>query len=210
MRDRGIFVMLALALLAALVVTIAYGKNARPAARQKKVVAIFKTSGTANAFWASVSDGVESGAKDFGLDVSFRSPRDEIYVDEQIAILRGAVAEHPAAIVLAASRLPAPRRARPRGRGLGHQGGVRGFLHRVRRRRRQGRHRQLRGRAGMRPGPPAANPPGHPRRRHELRPGQLHGDRPRVGPAAGPRREGRADGDYLQLVGRRDRLQAGQ
>lgn len=103
MRDRGIFVMLALALLAALVVTIAYRKDAGPQLDKKKVVAIFKTSGSANAFWASVSDGVESGAKDFGLDVSFRSPRDEIYVDEQIAILRGAVAEHPAAIVLAAS-----------------------------------------------------------------------------------------------------------
>jgi ribose transport system substrate-binding protein len=95
--------MIALALIAALIVTIAYRKNSGPPLEKRKVVAIFKTSGTANAFWASVSDGIESGAKDFGLEVSIRAPRDEIYVDEQIAILRAAIAERPAAIVLAAA-----------------------------------------------------------------------------------------------------------
>ena len=102
---------IALALVAALVVALAFREDSGPARGREKVVAIFKTSGTANAFWASVRDGVESGAKDYGLDVSIRAPRDEIYVDEQIQIMRGAILEKPAAIVLAAGdyhRLVAP------------------------------------------------------------------------------------------------------
>jgi ribose transport system substrate-binding protein len=106
--------MVALAIVAALAVTIAYREEAGPSPRGESVVAIFKTAGTRNAFWAAVADGVESGAQDFGLEVSIRAPRDEIYVDEQIEILRGAIAERPAAIVLAAGdfhRLVEPVRA---------------------------------------------------------------------------------------------------
>lgn len=103
MKNRSILAMLALALVAALVVTIAYRKDSGPALGKGKVIAIFKTSGSANAFWAAVSEGIESGAQDFGLEVSIRAPRDEIYVDEQIQILRNAIDERPAAIVLAAS-----------------------------------------------------------------------------------------------------------
>jgi ribose transport system substrate-binding protein len=102
MRDRGIVTMISLALVAALVITIAYRQDSGPAPSKERVIAIFKTSGGANAFWAAVQDGVESGAKDFGFDISIRAPRDEIYVDEQIAIMRAAIAEKPAAIVLAA------------------------------------------------------------------------------------------------------------
>jgi ribose transport system substrate-binding protein len=101
-RERGALGMIALALVAALVVTIAYREDSGAEPRKEKVVAIFKTAGTMNAFWAAVAEGVESGAQDFGLVVSIRAPRDEIYVDEQIEILRGAIAEKPAAIVLAA------------------------------------------------------------------------------------------------------------
>jgi ribose transport system substrate-binding protein len=101
-RNRGILAIIALALVAALIVTLAYRKDSGPTLEKKKVVAIFKTSGSTNAFWASVSDGVEAGAQDFGLEVSIRAPREEIYVDEQIGIVRHAIAERPAAIVLAA------------------------------------------------------------------------------------------------------------
>jgi ribose transport system substrate-binding protein len=95
--------MIALALVAAVVVSVAYRNDARPTLSKQKVVAIFKTAGSSNAFWAAVSDGVESGAQDYGLEVSIRAPRDEIYVDEQIQILEGTIAERPAAIVLAAA-----------------------------------------------------------------------------------------------------------
>jgi ribose transport system substrate-binding protein len=103
--------MIAFALVAAVVVSIAYRNDSKPEIGRQRVVAIFKTSAAANAFWAAVRDGVESGAQDFGLEVTIRAPRDEIYVDEQIQILKGAVAEGPAAIVLAACdihRLVAP------------------------------------------------------------------------------------------------------
>jgi ribose transport system substrate-binding protein len=101
-KDRGIIALIALALVAALAVSLAYRRDSGPSRPKEKVVAIFKVSSSSNAFWAAVNDGVESGAKDFGFDVSIRWPRDEIYVDEQIAIMRTAIAERPAAIVLAA------------------------------------------------------------------------------------------------------------
>jgi ribose transport system substrate-binding protein len=94
--------MIAFALVAAVVVSVAYRNDAKPKLGKEKVIAIFKTAGTTNAFWSSVSEGVVSGAQDFGFEVSIRAPRDEIYIDEQIEILNGAIAEKPAAIVLAA------------------------------------------------------------------------------------------------------------
>lgn len=113
MRDHSFIPMIAFALAAAIVASVAYRYDVKPTPDKQKVVAIFKTGGTANAFWAAVSDGVESGAQDYGLEVSIRAPRDEIYVDEQIQIMEGAIAERPAAIVLAAAdfqRLIAPVR----------------------------------------------------------------------------------------------------
>jgi ribose transport system substrate-binding protein len=102
MKKRAAFLILGLALAAALVAILVYRGDSGSAGRRDRVIAIFKTAGTANAFWLAVRDGVESGAKDFGFEVSFRAPRDEIYVDEQIQILREAILERPAAIVLAA------------------------------------------------------------------------------------------------------------
>jgi ribose transport system substrate-binding protein len=101
-KDRSIIAMTVLALAAALAIAFAYRGASGPALGKEKVIAIFKTPGTTNAFWASVEEGVKSGATDFEFDVSIRAPRDEIYVDEQIQIMRGAISEHPAAIVLAA------------------------------------------------------------------------------------------------------------
>ena len=103
MSDRSLVPMIAFALVAAVVVSVAYRNDAKPALGKEKVVAIFKTPATTNAFWASVSDGVVSGAQDYGLAISIRAPRDEIYVDEQIQIMEGTIAERPAAIVLAAA-----------------------------------------------------------------------------------------------------------
>jgi ribose transport system substrate-binding protein len=111
--------MIAFALVAAAAVSVAFRWEAAPALGKEKTIAIFKTSATSNAFWVSVRDGVKSGAQDYGLDVSIRAPRDEIYVDEQIQIMNDAIAEKPAAIVLAACdvhRLVAPvQEAKARG-----------------------------------------------------------------------------------------------
>jgi ribose transport system substrate-binding protein len=102
-RDKSVLAMLALALAAAIVVSFLYLGDAEPARDKEKVAVIFKTPGSTNAFWTAISDGIESGAQDFGLDAVIRASRDETYVDEQIRILRDAVAERPAAIVLAAA-----------------------------------------------------------------------------------------------------------
>ncbi|MDP3177908.1 MAG: substrate-binding domain-containing protein [Spirochaetaceae bacterium] len=102
MRNGTAYAMIAAAALAAGAAALAFRGEAARKPDVARVVAIFKTSSAANAFWAAVRGGVESGAKDFGMEVEFRAPRDEIYVDEQIEILRGAIAEKPDAIVLAA------------------------------------------------------------------------------------------------------------
>jgi ribose transport system substrate-binding protein len=102
MRDRGLIPVVAFALAAALAAGLAYRGCAKPVPERRKVVAIFKTAADSNAFWTAVGDGVESGAQDYGLELSIRSPRDEKYVDEQIGIVEGAIKERPAAIVLAA------------------------------------------------------------------------------------------------------------
>lgn len=102
MRDRSLIPMLGLALAAALVASLAYRGETKPERQRERVVAIFKTGGASNAFWSSVRDGVESGAQDYGFELSIRAPRDEIYVDEQIEIMKGAIGEKPAAIILAA------------------------------------------------------------------------------------------------------------
>jgi len=118
-RDKGLIAMIALALVAAVAVSIAYRKDEGPQRGRERVIGIFKVSRSSNAFWEAVADGAESGAKDFGLELSLRWPRDEIYVDEQIGIMKAAIAERPAAIVLAATdynRLVDPvREARARG-----------------------------------------------------------------------------------------------
>jgi len=102
-RDRGIVAVAAAAVaVAAAVAAMAYRGVPVPVPERRTVVAIFKTQADSNAFWTSVTDGVVSGAQDFGLDVSIRAPRDEKYVDEQIGIVARAVAERPSAIVLSA------------------------------------------------------------------------------------------------------------
>jgi ribose transport system substrate-binding protein len=102
-RDRGVIAMIGAAVAAiAIVAALAYRSDEKPIAERQKVVAIFKTVPTINAFWTAIRDGVESGAQDFGLEVSIRTPRDEKYIDEQIGIVEDAIRRSPAAIVLAA------------------------------------------------------------------------------------------------------------
>jgi ribose transport system substrate-binding protein len=103
MRDRSTFVLLALSLVAAALVTLLWqGEGpSRPAA--DRVVAIFKTSSASNDFWASVREGIQAGAADFGFAASLGAPKEEIYVEEQIALVRQAVSARPSAIVLAAT-----------------------------------------------------------------------------------------------------------
>jgi ribose transport system substrate-binding protein len=103
-RNRGVITMFAAAVAAiAIVAVFSYRNDEKPVLEKRRVVAIFKTVPDANAFWTAIRDGVESGAQDYGLEVSIRSPRDEKYVDEQIGIVENAIRhESPAAIVLAA------------------------------------------------------------------------------------------------------------
>jgi len=94
-------VALAVAAGAAAVLAIRGAGRARPG--PKRVVAIFKETDPSNAFWNSVRSGMESGAQDFGFEVSFLAPGDETAIDEQIGILRRIVEDRPAAVLLSAS-----------------------------------------------------------------------------------------------------------
>ncbi len=104
MRSRQFLVIAFGTLLAAAVITLAYrgsGSPEHPGSRPR-VIAVFKMADFSNAFWKNVRDGAVSASKDLDVDLAIRGPRDEIYVDEQIDILKGAIAEKPEAIVLAA------------------------------------------------------------------------------------------------------------
>jgi len=120
-RGRPFLLIAAAAILAALGLTLAYhhgGLAAGARAERKKVDVIFKM--TDNSFWRSVADGVETAAKDFDLDVTIEAPKDETMINAQIAMLRAAVADKPAAIILAASdyRLLVPSAHEAKERGI--------------------------------------------------------------------------------------------
>jgi ribose transport system substrate-binding protein len=122
-KRSKLFVAAALVPLAALAAVLAAVLAIRAFPRGRsgvdRVVAIFKEEGSGNAFWTCIRSGIETGAQDYGFEVSFLSPSDETAIDEQILILEGAVAERPAAILLAAAdvrRLVDPvRRAKAAG-----------------------------------------------------------------------------------------------
>ena len=108
MRNRGIFALVALALVAALVVTLAYRRDSGPAQGREKVVAIFKTGAGSNAFWAAVVRGRRAGAKDFGLEVLHpRAARRDLRRRAD-RILRDAVAERPGGDRARGGRYPPP------------------------------------------------------------------------------------------------------
>jgi ribose transport system substrate-binding protein len=106
-RNRVVTVLLAATVLAAGLLTLVYQApwltGRRPSARPRAVV-IFKTIDYAGTpFWGNVRDGVVSGGSDFGIDVSVRGPAVETDIQGQMEIVRRAMEENPAAIVLAAA-----------------------------------------------------------------------------------------------------------
>lgn len=119
MRDKSLLAMLGLALAAAVALVAVYRGAGAPAKSERPIVAILKSGEPPNAFWSAIIDGLESGAQDYGFAVSVRAPRDETLVDEQIEMVRQAVKEKPAAILLSAAdfrRLVEPvREAKKRG-----------------------------------------------------------------------------------------------
>jgi ribose transport system substrate-binding protein len=102
-KDRSLVMTIALALVVAVAVIAVLRDAAAPSRPERNVIVVLKTPGTTNSFWSSVMDGIESGAQDFGLRVAVRASRDETYVDEQIDLVRQAIKERPAAILLAAA-----------------------------------------------------------------------------------------------------------
>jgi ribose transport system substrate-binding protein len=107
MRNRTVLLLLAASALAAVVLTFLYTGNRLfspgPEAARKAVV-IFKTLDYQSVpFWGNVRDGTISAARDFNLDVSIRGPAEERDIEGQLRIVREAMEEKPAAIVLAAA-----------------------------------------------------------------------------------------------------------
>jgi ribose transport system substrate-binding protein len=107
MKNRIVIFLLAASVLAAVILTFLYTGNRLfspgPEAPRKAVV-IFKTVDFKSwPFWTNVRDGTVSAARDFNLDVSIRGPTEESDIQGQIRIVREAMEEKPAAIVLAAA-----------------------------------------------------------------------------------------------------------
>ncbi len=81
--------------------------------RPIRIIAIGKAPAVSTAFWWSVKSGMEAAAQEYGDMVDYWSPTDESRVDEQIALLRQAIAQKPDIILLAAldkNRLVEPAR----------------------------------------------------------------------------------------------------
>jgi ribose transport system substrate-binding protein len=124
MRERTIFILLAVAVLAAVALTILYRGNRTLGAGSgtpRRVVVVLKSVDyTRIPFWRSVRDGAMSAAQDFNVTVSLRGPKIERDVQGQMAIVREAMEEKPDAIVLAAAdyNLLVPLAAEIRRRGI--------------------------------------------------------------------------------------------
>ncbi len=67
------------------------------------VIYIPKTQISSNDFWSSILAGAETAAKENNVNLEINSPKDEIHVDEQNALIREAIAKHPDAIVVSPS-----------------------------------------------------------------------------------------------------------
>lgn len=79
-----------------------------------RFIAIGKSPSADVAFWRSVEQGLKAAGLEFNATVEYRAPLDESHVDDQISLVNQAIAEKPAAIILAAIdkyRLVAPARA---------------------------------------------------------------------------------------------------
>jgi len=69
--------------------------------RQEKIIAILKTNDIRKEFWQTVAQGIHSAEKEFDVIVDIRGPLSETDIEEQIELLREAIAEKPDAIMLA-------------------------------------------------------------------------------------------------------------
>lgn len=67
------------------------------------IIYIYKTTLGEIEFWKSVSEGIEAGAKEYGVSYSITGPRQESDIEGNIAALQQAIALKPDAIVLAAA-----------------------------------------------------------------------------------------------------------
>ncbi len=104
MSRRGrVAAVIGLALMAVFTALLVIRESRLSRSGAEEVVAIFKEEGADNAFWTCIRGGIESGAQDYGFNVSFLAPSDETAVDEQIELLERTVAARPAAILLAAA-----------------------------------------------------------------------------------------------------------
>jgi ribose transport system substrate-binding protein len=105
-NNRIVLLIVGAAVLAALVITAVFQWQVlfpADAASRPRVIVIFKTLDWDNFFWRTLRDGVESAAKDCDVDFLIQGPDDEKYIDQQIAIVTAAIAQRPAAIVIAAA-----------------------------------------------------------------------------------------------------------
>ncbi len=67
------------------------------------VYLVIKTVSESTDFWANVINGAEVAATELGVDVVVDGPEREIYIDDQVALVREIIKKKPEAIAIAAS-----------------------------------------------------------------------------------------------------------
>ncbi len=67
------------------------------------VIYIPKTQISSNDFWSSIRAGAETAAKENNVNLEINSPKDEMHIEEQNALIRDAIQKNPDAIVVSPS-----------------------------------------------------------------------------------------------------------
>lgn len=98
-RKRLLRALAALLLAAALLPLSACRSSGGPL----RVSLILKTTVDTAEFWSQVMDGVDTAADEFGVELTVSAASAETAVDEQIGLMRDAIAQKPDAILLVAS-----------------------------------------------------------------------------------------------------------
>ena len=90
--------------IAGAVVVVAVGASAAYFAfmANREVYIPIVSKGSQHQFWQAVRAGAEQAAKDFDVRITFEGPESETMVDQQITMLKSALANKPTAIALAA------------------------------------------------------------------------------------------------------------
>lgn len=106
-ESRLVFMLACTSVVLALIITVIYhgesliGGNSET---KPRIIVILKSVDYSHLwFWQTVSDGVESACKDYGVSYEIVGPFSETQVDEQIRIVESAIRSKPDAIVLAAT-----------------------------------------------------------------------------------------------------------